>query len=915
MPSSFSCGVFFKGACAVSAFQDLFEKCTGQALILTPNQRLGRQVQSQYALMQQANGHGAWASPHVVSWAIWVQEQWADFASAGGEAAPYLMSGAQEEAIWLRVLREDEGVTELFDIRATAKECRRAWVTLVQWEGDVSAVPGLEPMFVGWCEAFKDYCTQYSLIDMASATESLVQGFNGDGFSLPSQVVMVAFDDVTPQMQRLMEVLNARGVEVQHWSPEVACQRVSRVALGDAKQEIDAAARWAAALVEREGDARIGVVFPNLVNQRAQVERMFMEVFEAQYTLPESPRHAPPFNISAGVSLSECPIIDAALLALKLNYRNIEIDILDKLLHSPFIGQLDELPSRSMLFELLKEKHLHMSMAGLRAVVGEFGFVDRNAPSETGSPLLPDLYERLHNWLNCSREHKKHQAPSEWGKLMCLQWQALGWPGQRSLDTLEYQQVDVWQNAIGGLNHYDHIFPSVSLSQAIELIERIAADTQFQPQTMDSPVQVLGLFEAAGSVFDYLWVANLDNETWPSPIRPNALLPLGLQKEKKMPLASVEKELDLAKRMTQRFEHSCRELVISHFLMDGEKSLSVSPIVAHFPERAIGDLPSLATRAYAELLFEAGKESGKTETLRSEKMLPVVDVQSIRGGTQILKDQAACPFRAFARHRLQAKARDERQPGIDAALKGALVHRSLELIWKQLKTQEALLALDDERLSGFVRDCIATSLNDVDKTSKIGPCLRAIEAARVQNLILAWLQLEKQRAPFTVAGHEAKQSVNLAGLPVNIRCDRMDTLDDGQSTFVLDYKTSKVAVRSWVGERPDEPQVPLYALANKNNVTGVAFGQLNFEGVEIKGVGESEDIAQGISIPEALTKLDLPATWPDIIQYWQDNLEGLATEFLQGHADVAPKHASVTCRYCDLQNLCRIKSQKVEGEV
>ncbi len=904
----------------MSAFQPLFELCTGRTLVLTPNQRLGRQVQTQYAQMMQEKGHSAWVSLHVSSWSIWVQEQWSAFVSASvgvsSDTPLFLMSASQEESIWLEVLQQDEAASELFDVRATAKECRRAWNTLVQWGESLNKDRGFEPAFIRWQGAFQRYCQQKSLIDGASAAEKLVEAF-GQGLLIPPPaVVMVAFDDVTPQMTRVLSALNTRGVESRHWSPVVANEFTSRVAVKDSKSEIVAAARWAAALVEKEKveqekHVRIGIVFPQLLNQRAQVERIFMDVFEPQYKLPGAQRHAPPFNISAGVSLSACPIIATALLVMKLNYRDIDIETIEKVLHSPFIGRLDEIPSRALLFETLKEQGLTITMAGLRSAVGEYGVVIKNDENNEGQKqaLLPDLYRRLHQWLACSRSQPKQQAPSEWGRFICEQWQALGWPGNRSLDTLEYQQVEVWQKAITELNQYDYLFPSVALSQAISLIDRIAFDTQFQPQTMDSPVQVLGLFEAAGSVFDYVWVANLDSDTWPSPVKPNALLPIALQKEKRMPLASPEKELDLAQRITQRFEQSCRQLIVSYSLADGDRAMSVSPIVEPYPGVTMESLLCGGAEPYANLLLE----HKKIECLALDELFPVENPLEIRGGTQILKDQAACPFRAFARHRLAAKNREEFKPGIDASFKGALVHRVLDLVWKRVKNHNALIRLSAQTLSSVVQDSIGSSLNELDRHSRIGPRLRQIEAARVHNIVSAWLELEKGRVPFDVATREAKQTINLAGLPVNLRLDRVDTLDDGQSKLVLDYKTSKVEVRSWAGERPDEPQVPLYAVANKDSVAGVAFGQLHFDGVEIKGVSESDGIAPGLSIPDALAKLDLPATWPEIIQHWETVLENLAAEFLRGEADVSPKNALTTCRYCDLQSLCRIKSQETNS--
>ena len=57
---------------------------------------------------------------------------------------------------------------------------------------------------------------------------------------------------------------------------------------------------------------------------------------------------------------------------------------------------------------------------------------------------------------------------------------------------------------------------------------RMAAETLFQPETPEVPVQVLGLIEAAGMTFDHLWVMGLSDEAWPTPVHLNPFIPVHL---------------------------------------------------------------------------------------------------------------------------------------------------------------------------------------------------------------------------------------------------------------------------------------------------------------------------------------------------------------------------------------------------
>src|SRR5207249_5414834 len=88
---------------------------------------------------------------------------------------------------------------------------------------------------------------------------------------------------------------------------------------------------------------------------------------------------------------------------------------------------------------------------------------------------------------------------------------------------------------------------------------------------------------------------------------------------------------------------------------------------------------------FRDLLFA----SKKLESLEDSKA-PPVQVNQVRVGTRVLADQAACPFRAFARWRLAAEALEEPAPGLDARQRGALLHDLMKHLWGILKNSKAL---------------------------------------------------------------------------------------------------------------------------------------------------------------------------------------------------------------------------------
>ena len=70
---------------------------------------------------------------------------------------------------------------------------------------------------------------------------------------------------------------------------------------------------------------------------------------------------------------------------------------------------------------------------------------------------------------------------------------------------------------------------------------------------------------------------------------------------------------------------------------------------------------------------------------------PALATKTPKGGTRILADQAACPFRAFARHRLAAEALEEPVEGLDARARGLLLHTLMKELWTELKGSAGLV--------------------------------------------------------------------------------------------------------------------------------------------------------------------------------------------------------------------------------
>jgi probable DNA repair protein len=523
----------------------------------------------------------------------------------------------------------------------------------------------------------------------------------------------------------------------------------------------------------------------------------------------------------------------------------------------------------------------------------------------------PQLAARLENWILEARKARKlKQAPSSWSSTLLALLKGLGWPGERTLDSEEYQTFKKCRERVSHLSLLDAVTPVLSFDDALARLRRLLSDVLFQPESPEVPVQILGVLEANALHFDRLFVTGLSDEVWPPPSRPNPFLPIRVQRALNVPHASAEWQLDYAQRTTRQWLASAPEVLLTYPQRDGDRELRRSPLLNDLPDATVQETKP---QIFHSVLFR----SRRIEEITDDAGPRLQSGIEVPGGADFFKNQAACPFRAFAVHRLGAVSLENAHFGLNAGDRGLLVHRAAEIFWKEMQNSIRLIAASDDELNAAVGRAVAGALEFLHKRRPdvVTPAFAALEQKRVAGLLRQFIQLEKTRPPFELIAREESRSVTVASITVSTRPDRVDQLADG-SRVILDYKTGKnMAVGDWLGERPDEPQLPLYAVsAGRDDVAAVAFVQLHAQGVHFKGLSREKDLLPDVTTI-AETRGVPQQSWPDLFESWRAMLENLAREYLDGRAAVAPKKYPDTCKYCDLGTFCRVKEIMERGPV
>lgn len=874
-------------------------------LLLTANRRLAAHLRARYDDARRREGHLTWESLEVMPLSTWVrqrwEEDWPERVLIGDEAC---------QAVWEQVVGDSVQAGELALIGPglASRKAREAWNLWRAWGlGDAELIAGESretAVFRQWAAEYARRCHEHGWADESDALDRVVELLEGGALAPPGVIYLAGFDLLSPQQERLIAALRQAGAEVSEWEPgrPAGDLREVRVAVMDPREELVLAARWARGLLSKGVAGPIGIVVPELAKARQFVVRTLRDQLAPGAVL--DPGALLPFNVSLGLSLADVPLVGMALTLIGVGDRPVDIVDMGRVLRSPHLaGGREEAMARARLANRLEQSG--------RTAVGLEGVV---AAVEREPDGLTRLQALLGYWRGAAATFRRWRRPSEWGRSFSERLRKLGWPGGEVPDSEAYQAVAAWRDLLAAWSSLDAVLGSLSHEQALTRLGRMAREQSFQPQGSEAPVQVLGTLEAAGLSFSHLWLTGMSDDVWPQAPRPNPFIPFHLQRDRRLPHATAEVELDYGRRVARRLLAAAPEVVASHPRRVDDREVGPSPLICHLQavEAESLSLPEDARYACAVC------RTGMVERLQDAWAPPLGTCGVAGGGAELLADQAACPFRAFARHRLETRPLEELEPGLDRRDRGKLLHLVMEALWRRIKDSKTLQGMDDAALGKLIASVVADAGQDFfGQRPWLPQPVTEIERGLLARRVVEWMQLERERAaPFEVLEVERGVTARLGDLELRLRVDRLDRLGDGREVLI-DYKSGTANAGGWFGERPDAPQLPLYAVTHGMPVAALAFASLKRGELGFVGWAEDADLLPGKKVRAFDPGKDPQRTgaksWSDLLAQWQRVLTGLADAFSSGDARVAPKGAD-SCTYCGLDPLCRIHEQEERSE-
>lgn len=870
-------------------FEHCFTTLKENHIILTVNQRLSLSLTREHAAWKKQQGHITWTSLSAQPFTSWITQLWQHH----NTDHRVLLNSWQERQLWHTCVEQDERFA-LIQTQATAQQAQQAWQILNDWRlttDDIAEHANHEvETFIEWAHDIEAQCQQHGWARSVDLIPELITLIEQQQITLPQHITLMGFDDFSPRLQQLIDTLS-QCTEVHYDDTPNFANSQHRISLSDRRNEITTMARWAKQHWLNNPNQRIACIVPNLTELRDTIEQIFIDTFHLGALIDETTPL--PFNCSAGRPLILFSLIDSALQGLRLcTNHHAPLSRWVNWLQSPYHHhhQQDAACADAAALAL---QQLGMEMLHKTTVAGILTQLHAAFPQSTW----------LSRWQALQPELPQHQLPSEWAQWMiscCHQW---GWPGGRTITSLEHQLIQRFQGALQELASLDMVHQKLSLPQAINHLQTLLHQTPFQTEGSNAPIQILGVLEASGYQFDHLWMMNVNDETWPAVAQANPFLPATLQKQHRMPHADGERERHFAEQVQQRLCNSSPEVIISHHQTDQERHFQASPLTRHLPIITLDQL-HLADTAISQV-----NQPITLSTLSDAPAPPLQSDEQPRGGTWILKQQAQCPFKAFAKARLQAHTPGESHVGLSPAQAGTLMHATLEAVWQHIKDHDTLVTLDNDTLTTHIEKAFNAAVNNTNIAQRVTPYFLPIEKKRVCSLLLEWLNLEKERSPFKVLAQEQTHQVNFGSLSFSISIDRIDQLANGEH-LIIDYKTFQTSLTPWFQPRLDDPQLPTYYLTLQEtlSIAGVGYAQIKASQLQFKGIlhdryENDTDTLLGFTPITQIRQYAMSWT------AWHDHchiaVEQLANEFCQGDARVDPMHPSA-CLTCDLQPLCRV---------
>lgn len=875
----------------------LFHKLDEDAVLIAAHARQAEQFRLAHAHWKKQQGIKAWPSPAIYSWNEWLKRMgenllWSGY--SGKQGVRSLLTPLQEQTVWEQVIRADIN-NPLLHLSSTAASARQAWAMIQAWrmpDPKAAQFPSEDvKAFNRWVANYYKRCKNAAWLDQARLPDTLKRAIKLGNVALPNELIFAGFIQFTPQQIELITAIREKNTQINLYKPTEVNASVNGKKFDSTQQEFQSIAKWCREKLEKNADARIAVAVPGLSGLRSKLDKVLRKSLYPSSFHSEQEFINPAYQFSTGESLADSSIAQMAMSLLELIQGNFTLDHISSILRNPYCygGKAEQNERMKMDAWLRRQGLLEFNLSTLLDIFKAYH--RKNNSNDT------TLFEVSLMTLKTSAGiTKSYYSPSIWAKHFLSYLEKFGWP-DINLNSYEQRHAHAMRSCLTEFASIDFVQNEMDFKSALGGLRRLMLSKRLGISQIFAPIQILDLEEIFALNYDHVWVAQLSDSVFPENTIANPMIPYAWQRKRKINGTTPKIRLHEAEQRLQHLKCSAKEVIFS-FATDGINAQENPPAMLR------------------ELSFEP--VSDKSDFIPDVDSIEWIEEHqgsvyqgSSEVSTSVFKHQSECPFKAFAKARLLPERLERSEYGLTALERGQILHNTLEYLWLRIGTLDTLhIALQSEHLEMQIWEIVdkVIAVHEKKLPYKLSQRLKAIEQNRLVRLTLAWLQVEKERAPFEMQRSEHSTEVDINGLKVQCRIDRIDEVND-VGFVIIDYKSGVSNSSAWFGERPDQPQMPIYALAEQNRLVAILYANIKTGALGFNGLSEASDIIPGLKAFNELGEHQRRGlSWSDLIPYWRSNLDKLSEEFQQGLAIPDPKKGKQTCRLCKLESLCRINA-------
>lgn len=842
-------------------------------VVMTATQRLARQ------LTQQVANEGATVieKPAILSLEAWLIDTWSRIEERNSNPRR-LLSSAETSELWRRVI-EDHAVTaqsfSLLRSDAAAELAARCRTALKTYSVSVAHEANRRHFeseidtqnFLSWLDSLDAKLRREGWLLLEDTYEIIAQ-------QAPKNAGEVLFLSEEAPGPALSAVLK-RCFSCATWHHSQPLLETLQTHVFDTRpDELAAAAQWGKAQYDKGLSAVI--VLADYHRDRAELEQFLRHEFEVE---GQSFTQLP-VNFSRGVELAKTPMYRDLLLLLRLVTRSLSREDVLALIRSPFF-RWNRLADKATVIRGLfsteeRQFSLQQVLAQLTQVAPQSG-----------------LAEGL-NWARVERLNTARNTVDEWREVLIILTTRAGWPGAAGLDSVEYQQYELFSDLLDEIEVNPLDNGAVALFRFLEKLNYSLAQRIFQPQTDASPLQVMFLRDTFGLSFQACRVVGAVTESLPPAPQALSLIPWQICHDYNIRSVFESEPEVIARRLLGRLNERAPTLLSFTRMIDGLEALPSRFCAAPTPMPQMQSPLNRASR-------------GTLEEILDDRGFEVATPVAQTGGVGLLEDQALCPLKAHLKHRLDISSLREAQTGLSAAERGALLHSALFYTFDELSNSEKLLSIALSEQAAVVSRAVDRAITNIRSSTRdrVGLNVIDLERKRLQTSVANWVEIERKREiPFEVIERETSYEWQSQGLTLSFKVDRVDELSDG-GRLVIDYKSKATnTLRDWTDNPIKAPQLPCYSEVI-DDVVAVAIASVTDEKAGYRPLGT--EIGVGRSDQSSRRELEEKAnlSWAQLREQWRIDLDRLVADFIAGDARATP--SARACRYCDFASICRAK--------